>query len=95
MCVVFHVLCAHSHIVLELRGVAEGSLSRGGDVVVYVKGINQPSLPTPFFFHYFNESVTVFMAHLTVFHVLNSPDNSPLSHSVLPVLILFYWSFQL
>ena len=33
------------------------------------------------------------MALSTVFHSINSPDNSPLSHSVLPVLFLPYWSF--
>ena len=32
---------------------------------------------------------------LVLFHSINSPDNSPLSHSVLPVLYLPYWSFQL
>ena len=31
----------------------------------------------------------------TVFHSMNSPDNSPLSRSVLPVLFLPFWSFQL
>ena len=30
-------------------GVPTGSPSRGGDVAVYVKDINQPSLPTPFY----------------------------------------------
>ena len=35
------------------------------------------------------------MALSPVFHSINSPDNSPLSHSVLPVLFLLYWSFQL
>ena len=40
-------------------------------------------------------SLSVFMALSTVFHLINSPDNSPLSHSVLPVLILPDWSFQL
>ena len=39
--------------------------------------------------------VSVFMALSTVFHSINSPDNSLLSHSVLPVLFLPYWSFQL
>ena len=29
------------------------------------------------------------------FHSINSPDDSSLSHSVLPVLFLPYWSFQL
>ena len=31
----------------------------------------------------------------TVFRSINYPDNSPLSHSILPVLFLPYWSFQL
>ena len=52
-----------------------GSSSRGGDVVVYVKDINQPSLPTPFYSVLV--SVSVFMALSTVFHCINSPDNSP------------------
>ena len=61
----------------------EGSTSRGGDVAVYVFVINQPSLLTPFYSVLV--SVSVFMALSTVFHSINSPDNSPLSHSVLPV----------
>ena len=72
-----------------------GSPSRGEDVAVYVFQLNQPSLPTPFFFFSVLVSASVFMALSTVFHSLNSPDNSPLSHSVLPVLFLPYWSFQL
>ena len=40
-------------------------------------------------------SVSAFMALSTVFHSINSPDDSPLSHSVLPVLFLPYWSFLL
>ena len=40
-------------------------------------------------------SISVFMALSTVFHSTNPPDNSPLSHSVLPVLFLSYWSFEL
>ena len=69
------------------------SPSRGGDVTVYVPDINQPSLPTPFYSVLV--SVSVFMALSTVFHSINSPDNSPLSHSVLLVLFLLYWSFEL
>ena len=61
--------------------VPAGSSSRGGDVVVYVKNMNQPSLPTPF--HSVLVSVSVFMVLSTLFHSINSPDNSPLSHSVL------------
>ena len=70
-----------------------GSPFRGGDVTVYVPDINQPSLPTPFYSVLV--SVSVFMALSTVFYSINSPDNSPLSHSVLLVLFLSYWSFQL
>ena len=55
--------------------------------------INQPSLPTPFYSVLV--LISVYMALSTVFHSIKSPDNSPLSHSVLPVLFLPYWSFQL
>ena len=75
-----------------LPSVPAGSPSRGGEVAVYVFDINQPSLPTPF--HSILVSVSVFMALSTVFHSINSPDNSPLSHSVLSVLVLPYWSIQ-
>ena len=64
-----------------------GPPSRGGDVAVYVFDINHPSLPTPFYFVLV--SIFIFMALSTVFHSLNSPHNSPLSHSVLPVLFRF------
>ena len=73
--------------------VPPGSPSSGGYVAVYVFNINQPSLPTPFYSVLL--SVSVFMAISTVFHSINSPDNSPLSHSGLPVLFLPHWSFQL
>ena len=66
--------------------VPAGSPSRGGDVAVYVFDKNRPSLPTPFYFVLV--SVPVFMAFSTVFHSINYPDNSPLSHSVLLVLFL-------
>ena len=71
-----------------------GSPSRGREVVVHVKDVNQPSLPTPFCS--VPVSISVSMALSTEFHSINSPDNPPLSHCVLPVLILpSYWSFQL
>ena len=54
--------------------------------------INQASLPTPFYSVL--ESISVFMALSTVFHSINSHDNSLFSHSVLVVLALPYWSFQ-
>ena len=59
----------------------------------FMSGINQPSLPTPFYSVLV--SISVFMALSTVFHSISSPDNSPFSDSVLPVLSLPYWSFQL
>ena len=70
-----------------------GLTPRGGNVRVYVFDINQQSLPTPFYFVIV--SVSVFMALSTVFHSINSLDNSLLSRSVLPVLFLPDWSFQL
>ena len=74
--------------------VLAGSPSRGGDVAVYVFDINQPSLPTPFSYSVL-VSISVFMSLSTVFHSIKSPDISPFSHPVLPVLPLPYWSFQL
>ena len=47
------------------------------------------------FFYSVLVSVSVFMGLSTVFHSINSPDNTPLSHSVLPVLFVPYRSFQL
>ena len=70
---------AHLHVVVMSRFVPFG--------------INQPTLSTPFYSVLV--SVSVFTALSTVFHSINSPDNSPLSHSVLPVLFRPYWSFQL
>ena len=59
----------------------------------FVFDINRLNLPTPFYSVL--ASVSVFMALSAVFHSINSPDNSPFSDSVLPVLSLPYWSFQL
>ena len=66
--------------------VLAGLLSRSGDVAVYVFDINQLSLPTPFYSVLV--SISVFIALSTVFHSINFPDNSPLSHSVLSVFFL-------
>ena len=52
----------------------------------FMSDINQPSLPTPFYS--VPVSVSDFMAISTVFHSINSPNNSPFSHSVLLVLSL-------
>ena len=73
--------------------VPAGSPSRGEDVAVYVLDINQLSLPTPF--HSVLVCISVFMTLSTVFQPINSPDKSPVSRSVLPVLFLPNWSFQL
>ena len=50
----------------------------------FMYDINQLSLPTPFYSVLM--SISVFIALSTVFHFINSPDNSPFSHAVLPVL---------
>ena len=60
--------------------VLPGSPSRGGHVAVYIFDENQPSLPTPFYSVLV--SIYVFMKLSTVSTSLNSPDNSPLSHSI-------------
>ena len=78
---------------VALTQVPAGSPSRGGDVAVHVFDINQPSLPTPFYSVLV--SLSAFMAPSIVFHSVNSSDNSPLSHSVLPVSFLPYPSFEL
>ena len=69
-----------------------GSPSWGGDVVLYVNDINQPSLPTPFYS--VPLSVSVFTALSTVLHSISSLDNSLLSHSVLLVLFCLVGPFN-
>ena len=70
-----------------------GSPPRGGNVAVYVFDINQPRLPVPFYSVLV--SMPVFMALSAAFYSIHSPDNSPLSYSVVPVLILLYLSLVL
>ena len=53
------------------------ALSPRAHLVVYVKVINQPSLPTPIYS--LLVSISVFMALSTAFHFINPPDNSPFS----------------
>ena len=57
--------------------VPAGSPSRRGDVAAYVFNISQASLPIPFYSVLV--TVSVFMALSTVFHSINSPDNSAFS----------------
>ena len=88
-------MCSYCRVVVivALLLAPTGSPSRCGDVTVYVPDINQPSLPNPCYSVLV--SVSAFMAISTVFHSINSPDKSLLSHSVLLVLFLPYWSFQI
>ena len=62
------------------------------DVAVYVFDINQPTCP--FLLILFLCLILSFMALSTVFHSIDSPDNSPLSHSVLPVIFLPFCPFN-
>ena len=63
-----------------------GSPSCDGDVEVYVFYMNQRSLPTPF--HSVLLSVSVFKALSTIFHSINSPDNSMLSSGLISALLV-------
>ena len=67
--------------------------------VVGMCGLRQKHKPTElahsFFKILFLCLVSVVMTLSTVFRSINSPDNSPLSHSVLPVLFLPSQFFQL
>ena len=53
----------------------------------YVLDINQLSLPTPFYSVLVSVSVFMFVALSSVFHCINSPNNSLLSHSFSSSLI--------
>ena len=74
------------NVMIPRLWVPAGSPSHCGDVAVYVFDINQPGLPTPFCSVLV--SVSVFIALSTVFHSINSTDNSPLSFCVLPVFLV-------
>ena len=78
---------------LSLSLVPTGSPSSGGDVVVYVKDINQSSMPTPFYSVLV--SVPIFTTLSAEFYSINCSNNYSLSHSVLLFLFLPYWSFHL
>ena len=83
----------HTHtptITLSLSQFPRAHLHVVG-MLQFMSDINQPGLPTPFCSVLV--SVSVFMTLSAVFHSINSPDNSPLSHSVLPVSFLPYWPF--
>ena len=59
----------------------------------FMSCIYQPRLPTPPYSVFVSSSV--FLALSTVFHSKLAPNSSPFSDSVLPVLSLPSWSFQL
>ena len=72
---------------LAVNGYSRGVHLRVMGMLGNMCNINQPSLPTSF--ESVLASISVFMILSTLFHSINSPDNSPLSHSVLPhVLVL-------
>ena len=73
------------HSVPAIVQVHKVSPSCGGDVVLCVKDINQPSLPSACYSVLV--SIFVFMALSSVFHPINSPDNSLLSR---PVLLSYF-----
>ena len=93
--------CQHTkHCTLIRTGKHRNSTNSGSPrahphvvgTLQFMSVVNQPSLPTPFYSVLV--SVSVCMALSTVFHSINSPDNSPFSDSVLLALSLPYWSFQ-
>ena len=55
--------------------VPAGSPSRGGDVTVYMS-MTQTNRACPLFFYSVHVSISVVMALSTVFHSIDSPDNS-------------------
>ena len=97
----FVCVCVYVNLIIKTEYLTLCSTSKleifvdsplsGGDVVVYVPDIDQPSLPTPFYSVLL--SISVIMALEAVFHSIHSRDHSPLSHSVLLVLFLPYWKF--
>ena len=57
--------------------------------------VTQTSRACPLLLYSVLVSAFVFMVLSTVFHSINSPNNSPLSHSVPAVLCLPYWFIKL
>ena len=83
--------CCFSQLPLKVTvgyGVPTGSPSRSGVVAVYVYFLTQTSWACPLLFILFLCLFLSFKALSTVFHSMNSPDNSLLSHSVLLLLFM-------
>ena len=79
------------------RGIHTEEFPRAHHHVVGMLGLRLWHEPTELAHSFLFSSCvcfSVFMALSTVFHSINSPDNSPFSHSVLPVLSLPHRSFQ-
>ena len=79
--IVAHAICSSTGIKMSvslcshITLVPTDSFPHGGDVVVCVFDINQPSLPT--LFHSILVSVSVFMALSNVFHLCILPTTRP------------------
>ena len=86
------VPCLSSAINSLCLGSPRAHLHLAG-MLQFMSDINQPSLPT--LFYSVLVSVSVFMVLSTLFHSINTLNDSPFSHSVLRVLSLPYWFFQL
>ena len=84
-----YLTSSHTHSLCGLTFTWWGSCG------VFFFFLHKPNELVHSFFYSVLVSISVFVALSTVFHCMNSPDNVPLSHSVLPVLFLPYWSFQL
>ena len=80
------------HLHNTLKTVSAGSPSRGGNVMVYVLDINNRACRLFLFCSYV---CFCLYGPFNLFNCVNSPDISPLSHPVLPVLFLPHGSFQL
>ena len=65
-------------------------ISRWGavDAEVKIPTVEDPRAITKNLSKAWSRSISVFMSLSTAFHSINSPDNSPFSHSILPVLSL-------
>ena len=77
--------CCLAYSSNTVYNVPKGSPSRGGDIAVYVFDVNQPSLPTPFNLFL---CLVLSLWPFQLFRSMNSPENSPPSRSILPVLFL-------
>ena len=85
------LLAYYQWISLFTSCVPAGLPSRGGDVAAYVFNISHQACPLLFIL-FLCLFLSLWLFQLYFIH--NSPDNSPFSHSLLPVLSLLYLSFQ-